>query len=708
MHTQRILFGSLCLALAVAVCFRPLHAQEQAAGVDEQELIQILESDAPKAEKAITCKKLAVYGSGEAVPALAKLLPDPELTSWARIALEAIPDPAADATLREALSQVEGRTLIGVINSIGFRGDEQAVEALAARLDDADAEVASAAAVALGKIGNAEATETLREALADVPEGVRSAVAEGCVLCAEKLMEAGALQQAAAIYDQVRSADVPKQRIVEATRGAILARAAEGVPLLVEQLTSGDEDLAGIALMTARELAGEGVTESLVAALDDLPPDQQSLLITALAERDDPDALPVMIEVAQSTSGAVQLAAVGYLQRLGDASCVPVLLEIACGSDEAAAPAALDALQSLPGDDVDAVLTQRLDDAEGSELRVLVELVGRRRIPAVDALKTTLEEGDTEIRNAALGALGQAVELDELPVLIQWAIHPPQADNALAAQQALRAAAVRMPDREACATMLAEAMDEAPTSAQITILETLAAMGGPTALQAMAEAANSDNPQLQDNATRLLGSWMTVDAGPVLLDLAQSPGPYQVRALRGYIRLARQFVMPDQQRVEMCRKALEAAERDAERKLVLEVVQRYPSVDMLRLAVEAGKLPGLKDDAAAAAMAVAQEIGGTDNVRQLLEQLGQEPVEIEIIEAQYGAGEQQKDVTSVLRQHVRDFPLVVLPSSSYNSAFGGDPAPGVVKQLRIRYRIDGKTGEAVFEENATIMLPMPK
>lgn len=708
MHTQRILLGSLCLALAVAVCFRPLHAQEQAAGVDEQELIQILESDAPKADKAITCKKLAIYGSGEAVPALAKLLPDPELTSWARIALEAIPDPAADEALRQALSQVEGRTLIGVINSIGYRGDEQAVEALAARLDDADAEVASAAAAALGKIGNAEATETLREALADVPEGVRSAVAEGCVLCAEKLMEAGALQQAAAIYDQVRSADVPKQRIVEATRGAILAREAEGVPLLVEQLTSGDEDLAEIALMTARELAGEGVTESLVAALDGLPPDQQSLLITALAERDDPDALPVMIEVAQSTSGAVQLAAVGYLQRLGDASCVPVLLEIACGSDEAAAQAAIDALQSLPGDDVDAALTHRLDDAQGSELRVLVELVGRRRIPAVEALKATLEEGDTEIRNAALGALGQVVELDELPVLIQWAIHPPQADSAEAAQQALRAAAVRMPDREACAAMLAEAMDEAPTSAQITILETLAAMGGPTALQAMAEAANSDNRQLQDNATRLLGSWMTVDAGPVLLDLAQSPGPYQVRSLRGYIRLARQFVMPDQQRVEMCRKALEAAERDAERKLVLEVIQRYPSVDMLRLAVEAGKLPGLKDDAAAAAMAVAQEIGGTDNVRQLLEQLGQEPVEIEILEAQYGAGEQQKDVTSVLRQHVRDFPLIVLPSSSYNSAFGGDPAPGVVKQLRIRYRMDGETGEAVFEENATIMLPMPK
>ncbi len=51
------------------------------------------------------------------------LLADKELTSWARIALEAIPGPAADEALREAMGDVEGRTLIGVINSIGVRGD---------------------------------------------------------------------------------------------------------------------------------------------------------------------------------------------------------------------------------------------------------------------------------------------------------------------------------------------------------------------------------------------------------------------------------------------------------------------------------------------------------------------------------------------------------------------------------------------------------
>ena len=68
----------------------------------------------------------------------------------------------------------------------------------------------------------------------------------------------------------------------------------------------------------------------------------------------------------------------------------------------------------------------------------------------------------------------------------------------------------------------------------------------------------------------------------------------------------------------------------------------------------------------------------------------------------------QKDVTELLRRHVRGLPLIALPSPKYNAAFGGDPAPGIVKQLKIQYRMDGKEGEATFGEDAAIMLPVPK
>src|SRR5213076_187163 len=101
-----------------------------------------------------------------------------------RIPLEAIPGKEADEALRKATESLQGRLLVGVINSIGVRRDSGAVDLLSGRLEDKDAEVASAAAVALGRVGNAAAAEALRRALTGASASVRSAVAEGCVLCA--------------------------------------------------------------------------------------------------------------------------------------------------------------------------------------------------------------------------------------------------------------------------------------------------------------------------------------------------------------------------------------------------------------------------------------------------------------------------------------------------------------------------------------------
>ena len=66
------------------------------------------------------------------------------------------------------------------------------------------------------------------------------------------------------------------------------------------------------------------------------------------------------------------------------------------------------------------------------------------------------------------------------------------------------------------------------------------------------------------------------------------------------------------------------------------------------------------------------------------------------------------DLSPPQETHTFQFPLIVLPSPSYNASFGGDPALGIVKQLRIQYRMNGSPGVASFPENATILLPTPQ
>ena len=83
----------------------------------------------------------------EAVLELAKLLANERLHSWARIGLEAIPGPEADAALRAAAATLSGNLLVGTLNTIGVRKDAGALQILTQRLGDRDPEVASAAAV---------------------------------------------------------------------------------------------------------------------------------------------------------------------------------------------------------------------------------------------------------------------------------------------------------------------------------------------------------------------------------------------------------------------------------------------------------------------------------------------------------------------------------------------------------------------------------
>jgi hypothetical protein len=253
-------------------------------------------------------------------------------------------------------------------------------------------------------------------------------------------------------------------------------------------------------------------------------------------------------------------------------------------------------------------------------------------------------------------------------------------------------------------------MEGASIPTQSVLLEILGAVGGTQALQTVFTSAESDSPdELRDVSTRLLGEWSTIDAAPVLLELAAGPSDkYQVRAMRGYIRIARQFNMSDAERVDMCRNAFEAATRPEEKELVLEVLERYPSQQMLSIAIEAMEVPEVKERATQAALAIAQNIGQGDQVENVLSEAGMPEVGLEIIKAEYGSGDVQVDVTEILRQHAGNLQLIALPTRSFNEAFGGDPTPGVAKQLTIQYSIDGQPSEATFAENALIVLPMPE
>jgi HEAT repeat protein len=639
---------------------------------------------------------------------LAKLLKDPELASWARIALEAIPGQEVDAALRDALSSLQGELLVGAINSIGYRRDEAAVEALAKQLASPDVDVMAAAAAALGRIGNAAASDLLESNLSNTNAAVRTAAAEGCIYCAERSWTKADSKRAVRLYDQVRKSQVPVPRIIEATRGAILTRGADGISLLIEQLNSAEKEFFALGLQTLREFPGSAGDKALFAEIHKLSPEKGALVLQALVERPGPTSVDSILDIAQKEQGLVQIAAVKALGKMGDATCVNQLITSAVNSNSELSTTAKASLAELSGEDVDREIVGRLKNADRQTLPILLELVGLRQVVAVDELVKALGDSDAKVRSAALTSLGSTVPADRLDVLVNQVIKPRTPEDSSIALAALKAAAIRMPDRDKCANDLSVALNKNTGPTAASLLEIIGAVGGTKALETVAMAARSKDAQLQNVATRLLGEWMTIDAAPVLFDLSQqlTDAKFQTRAVKGYLRICRQFTMAEDDRVTMCRQAWQICKQPAEKKLLLEILKRYPSPGTLRLAADARQVVEIKDEATATMLAIAQKLGGANGeIEKLLSEEGLRKIKLEILQAEYGAGANRIDVTKVVQNCAKDQAWIVLPSPNYNSAFGSDPAPGTPKQLKIQFRIDGKDGEIDLPENSLILLP---
>jgi hypothetical protein len=150
-----------------------------------RELATLLVGDSTLDCKLFVCRELARVGGAAEVPALAALLNNADTADMARIALEAIQGPEADAALVAALDTTSGTVRVGVINSLGERGSKDAVTLLRRLAKKGDANEAEAAVAALGKIGTRSAAHALKRAKRGASPQLCEAIENAQRVCAE-------------------------------------------------------------------------------------------------------------------------------------------------------------------------------------------------------------------------------------------------------------------------------------------------------------------------------------------------------------------------------------------------------------------------------------------------------------------------------------------------------------------------------------------
>jgi HEAT repeat protein len=196
------------------------HGKAAARADLEKRLLAALQSDISRDAKDFVCRMLTISGSAAAVPALASLLADEYHSHMARYALERISAPEAAQALRDAIAKLNGKLKIGVISSIGSRRDASAVPALKSLLNDPNATVARAAAVALGAIGSADAAKALQEAQPTAAETKQAAI-DAQLACAEALLADSKAAVALGIYKSLAGDNHGRLVRLAATRGML-------------------------------------------------------------------------------------------------------------------------------------------------------------------------------------------------------------------------------------------------------------------------------------------------------------------------------------------------------------------------------------------------------------------------------------------------------------------------------------------------------
>jgi HEAT repeat protein len=611
------LLRTICsITVLVVALLLPVAARAQQplpAEGNESQLLVILNSDAELFAKAKACQRLAIIGTAKSVPVIAKFLADPVLSHYARFALEANPSPEVDKVFRGSLSELKGRQLVGVINSIATRKDTQSVDALLPLAAADNLEVAAAALSALGMLATTESINAVEQALAQKP-ALRVTAADACLTAADQLLVDGKNAAALQILTALRKADLPKHINVASRLGEIRAGSQNVNELMNSYLQDQDPALFRIGLELAQHLTDAETTVQLLKQLEAMPPTRQVLLMYVLGNRGDVLALPLAIQATDSEDAHMKIAALQVLGTLGDGSAVPTLLKAATSNDKALAVIASDSLAELKGDDVDTQLANRLQNSSGRERLVLVDVAGRRGITRViPLLLKYVTSEDVELRNSAIDGLGMTVGLKDFPQLVDQMLAIGSSPSAKPMKEALRKACQRMGDQDAASQILLDRMTNATPAAQTELMDLLIYVGGQQALAGAQAAAESNDDATANAATQALGRWLTPDAAPVLLELAKSGNSaYRVRCLRGYIRIIRQFGLRPGQRFQMSKLAFAAATRDEERKLLLDTLTRFPSVQGLRMVLPHLGNPSLSEEASKAAVAIGERIVNND------------------------------------------------------------------------------------------------
>ena len=580
----------------------------------EAGLVQLLAPGATFEARRFACQWLAAIGTDASLPALARLLANDETAGIACLALSSRRSPQVTAILRTALASARGRTRLQLIGALGNHQDAQSVQMFAQLARDADAAVAEAAILALGKIGSAPARDAIAALRKEARPAPVSAIDEATLRVAQQLSAAGDRKAASALHTELLRRESP----ANVRRGALAALIAldtdGGRQRILDTLRRPDAALTPVAIAGVASLKSAGASETFGAMLPKLSPAAQVWMIEALAGRGDAAARSCVLAQVSATDAAVRRAAIFAVGKIEDAKAVPVLAKALAGAkspDELQEiEVALGRLHGGVATD-EAIVVQLKRSSARTKVALFSALARRGARAAVPALLTEAGGSDVETVQAAFRTLGRIAGGADLPALLEKLVNLKAADARADAESAAARTMAKIADvcrrSEAVRATLAKTSDVEGRCSLLRLAPKAADAG---ALAALVAAGGNKEPRIRDASVRALAAWPDATGWNALLAIYQRPenDRHRTLALRALVRLAGDLnARPDAALIERYRQLLSGARGD-DRKLILGALAGVAHPDALQLALPLLSDAGSRAEAELAVKKIAASI----------------------------------------------------------------------------------------------------
>jgi HEAT repeat protein len=408
--------------------------------------------------------------------------------------------------------------------------------------------VARESVSALGRIASPDALETLMEA--KVADGLKAAVQESRLLCADALLAKGKADQAADVYRGALGEGNPEGVRAAALIGLARAVKDDALPAIFEMLKRQDscsQRAAGSALM---EIKGEHFSKAMVDELGRLSADAQVIALHVLAVNGTKNITPDIVKLTGSAEKTVRVAAIQALAALGDVADIELLAGLAKEGGEVGR-VVVESLCRRSGKGASEAIMKVLPRVDAASRALLVGCLAERQSrEVVSELFRYADDSDEHVRVQTFKALGTLVQEEEIPTLIGLMLSAKPDRVRLAAERAVSVASAKVEGVDRRTAPLVAAMKDANPEGRASLLHCLGSLGGEKALDMVRVSIRDRDENVQEAAIRVMADWKDEGAVADLCELAKNAPKENLKiiAFRGLVRIVEQFKSPGPER----------------------------------------------------------------------------------------------------------------------------------------------------------------